>query len=184
VTHKSDWAGGAGVVVGIDSVEAVRTAASRILKEAESAGIDANILVEEFHETESGTELIVGGVRDSSFGPVVLVGLGGVFTELYEDTVQRLAPVTVEEAKAATEELTAARLLEGYRGREKADIEAAAEIVATIGEILIEYESIAEIDVNPVLATGTEVIALDGLIVLSDPGAGAAGTSTKPEEAE
>jgi acetyl-CoA synthetase (ADP-forming) len=166
VTHKSEWADGAGVAVGLDSVEAVRDAAERIFAAAAEQGIDADVLVEEALDVDAGTEVIVGGLRDPSFGPVVLVGLGGVFTEIFEDTSHRLAPVDHAEARAAIDELTAARLLEGYRGSDPADVAALADVVSTVGDLVVDNEGVAEIDVNPVLATAEGAMALDALVVL------------------
>lgn len=170
VTHKSEWADGAGVAVGLDSSEAVRDAAQRIFDAADAAGIDAEVLVEEAVNTNAGTEVIVGGLRDRSFGPVVLVGLGGIFTEIYEDTSHRIAPVDDEEAREAIRELTAAPLLEGYRGREPAGVDALASVVTTVGDLVQSHDAIAEIDVNPVLATPDGAVALDALVVLDDGG--------------
>ncbi|MFC4549905.1 MULTISPECIES: acetate--CoA ligase family protein [Halorussus] len=168
VTHKSEWADGAGVAVGLDSRDAVREAAERIFEAAADADIDADVLVEAALDTDAGTEVIVGGLRDASFGPVVLAGLGGVFTELFEDTSHRLAPVDETEAREAIEELTAARLLRGYRGTPPADVSALAGVVATVGDLVVENEAVAEIDVNPVLATAEGAVALDALVVLEE----------------
>lgn len=168
VTHKSEWAGGVGVAVGLDSQAAVREAATEIFEVAKADGIDADVLVEEACDIDAGTEVIVGGLRDPSFGPVVLTGLGGVFTEIYEDTSHRLAPINRAEARGAIEELTAIELLKGYRGREPADIEALSETVVAIGDLIVEHDAIAEVDVNPVLATDEGAIALDALVVLED----------------
>ncbi|MFB6271069.1 MAG: acetate--CoA ligase family protein, partial [Halobacterium sp.] len=110
--------------------------------------------------------VIVGGLRDPSFGPVVLTGLGGFFTEVYEDTSHRIAPIDAAEAREAIEELTAIELLEGYRGREPADVGALADVVAAVGDLVTEHEAISEVDVNPVLATGDGAVALDALVVL------------------
>jgi len=165
VTHKSDWAGGVGVVVGLDSPEAVREAATRIFGAADEQGIAADVLVEEAIDLDRGTEVIVGGVRDPSFGPVVLTGLGGVFTEVFEDTSHRIAPVDHAEARSAIEALRAAELLYGYRGSDPADVDALASAVVAIGDLVTEH-SIAELDVNPLLATTDGVIALDALVVL------------------
>lgn len=169
VTHKSEWAGGAGVAVGLDSPEAVGSAAERIGSAADEAGIDADVLVEAAHDTGAGTEVIVGGLRDPSFGPVALVGLGGVFTEVYEDTSHRLAPIDRAEARRAIDELTAARLLDGYRGQRAADLDALADVVVAVGDLVVEREPIAEIDVNPVLATADGAVALDALVALEEP---------------
>jgi len=167
VTHKSDWGGGIGVAVGLDSPEAVRDAASEILSAAEERGIAADVLVEEAMDLDRGTEVIVGGVRDPSFGPVVLTGLGGVFTEIFEDTSHRIAPIDHAEARSAIEELRAAELLHGYRGREPADVDALAAAVVAVGDLVTDYP-IAELDVNPLLATTDGIIALDALVVLED----------------
>lgn len=166
ITHKSEWADGIGVTVGLESKEAVREAASEILEAASAASIDANVLVEEARAVDAGTEVIVGGLRDPSFGPVVLVGLGGVFTEIYEDTSHRIAPIDRTEAHKAVEELTAIELLRGYRGREPTDIEALVNSIVSISDLIAEHDSIDEIDVNPVLATADSVVALDALVVL------------------
>lgn len=168
VTHKSEWGDGAGVAVGLDDAEAVEGAAERILEAAAQRGIDAGIYVEAAADLEGGTELIVGGLRDPSFGPTVLVGMGGVFTEVYEDTAHRLAPLSVPEARDALGELRAMRLLEGYRGRPPADVDALADAVSAIGGLVARREGIAEIDANPVLATPEGVIALDALVVLTE----------------
>lgn len=167
VTHKSEWAGGVGVAVGLDSATAVREAAGEILAAADGQGIDAAVLVEAAADLDSGTEVIVGGVRDRSFGPVVLTGLGGVFTEVFEDTSHRIAPVDHAEARSAIEELRAVELLHGYRGSNPADIDALASAVVAVGDLVTEHP-IAELDVNPLLATTDGVIALDALVMLED----------------
>jgi acyl-CoA synthetase (NDP forming) len=177
VTHKSEWADGTGVAVGLDGEEAVRAAAERVFAAAAEAGIDADVLVEAAMDVEAGTEVIVGGLRDPSFGPVVLTGLGGVFTEVFEDTSHRVAPVSPAQARAAIEELRAADLLAGYRGADPADLEALAHVVATVGD-LVTAHPIAELDVNPVLATGDGAVALDALVVLEGDGRDGSGGTT------
>lgn len=167
VAHKSEWAGGVGVAVGLDSEEALREAAEAIFEAAEERGIEVDVLVEEAADLDSGTEVIVGGLRDPSFGPVVLTGLGGVFTEIFEDTSHRIAPIDRAEARSAVEELRAAPLLEGYRGSDPADVDALAGAIAAVGDLVTEHP-IAELDVNPVLASTDGVIALDALVVLEE----------------
>lgn len=168
VTHKSEWGDGAGVQVGLADAGAVRAAADRILSEAEQEGIEADVFVEEAADLDAGTEVIVGGLRDPSFGPTVLVGLGGVFTEVFEDVSHRLAPLDADEAREALEELKAMKLLRGFRDHPAADVDALAETVATVGDIMVENEEITEIDVNPVLATGEGATALDALVVIEE----------------
>lgn len=168
VQHKSEWGGGAGVAVGLDSAEAVREAAERILDRAAGEGIDAAVLVEEAADVDAGTEVIVGGVRKRSFGPTVLAGLGGVFTEVLSDVSHRLAPVDRTEGRAMFEELAGARLLSGYRGQPAADLDSLADVVVAVGDLLAEHDEIAEVDVNPVLATADGALALDALVVLGE----------------
>jgi acyl-CoA synthetase (NDP forming) len=166
VTHKSEWGDGAGVAVGLTDADAVRGTAEAVFAAAEDAGIDADVFVEAAADLDGGTEVIVGGLRDPSFGPTVLVGLGGVFTEVYEDVAHRLAPLDAAEARDALGELKAMKLLSGYRDHPAADVDALAETVAAVGELLVDNGEIAEIDVNPVLATGEGALALDALVVL------------------
>lgn len=168
VQHKSEWAGGDGVQVGLSDADAVRDAAERILAAADTMNVDADVLIEEQVDLESGTELIVGGLRDRAFGPAVLVGLGGVFTEIFEDTSHRLAPLSSDAAHDAINELQAIELLHGYRSRPPADIDALAGIVQTIGDLVADHDDIAEVDVNPVLAQEDGAIALDALVTLRE----------------
>ncbi|WP_424009231.1 acetate--CoA ligase family protein [Haloferax denitrificans] len=168
VTHKSEWMGGLGVTVGVADADEAAAVAADVFDAAADSGIDADVLVEAAADVDAGTEVIVGGLRDPSFGPVVLTGLGGVFTEIFEDTAHRLAPVTQATARAAVQELRSAPLLEGYRGSDPADIDALAGVVKRVGDLLVEREDIAEIDVNPVLVTPSGATALDALVVLEE----------------
>ncbi|GAA0243368.1 acetate--CoA ligase family protein [Haladaptatus pallidirubidus] len=168
IVHKSEWADSVGVALGLETGDAVHEAAQTILDAATAAEIEANVLVEAAHDTDSSTEVIVGALRDPSFGPVVLVGLGGVFTEVFADTSHRLAPIDRAEARSAIEELQAIRILDGYRGRPPADVSALADVIKRVGDLVVDYKAIAEVDVNPVLATDTGAVALDAAVVLQE----------------
>jgi hypothetical protein len=111
-------------------------------------------------------ELIVGVRRDARFGPVLMVGLGGVFTEILADVTFALAPVTPAEAETMLESLAAAPLLHGARGRRPVDLAAAARAVAVISEIGAAHPEIADLEVNPLLATPGGCLGLDARIVL------------------
>ncbi|WP_324664392.1 acetate--CoA ligase family protein [Haloarcula sediminis] len=167
VTHKSEWADGAGVAVGMESADDVRAAAERIFDAATERDIDADVLVEAAMDLDAGTEILVGGLRDPSFGPVVVTGLGGVFSEVFADTSHRIAPVTRAEARAAIAELQVADLLAGYRGSDAADLDALADVVVTVGDLVADHP-IAELDLNPVLASSDGAVALDALVVLEE----------------
>jgi acetate---CoA ligase (ADP-forming) len=98
-----------------------------------------------------GVECFVGGRQDPVFGPVVMVGLGGIFIEVFKDTAIRLAPVTKAEASDMVRELKAYTLLQGVRGRSAADLEALADVIVTISALLAAAPEIAELDLNPVI---------------------------------
>ena len=99
-----------------------------------------------------GIELILGGRRDPVFGPVVLVGIGGIFTEIFRDTAIELAPVDSTAAHAMLRRLKGAALLNGYRSQEPLDIAAIADAVSALSRLMFERQDILEIDVNPFIA--------------------------------
>jgi hypothetical protein len=114
-----------------------------------------------------GIELIVGARFDRQFGPIVLVGLGGTGVEVYKDVAIRLAPVTEAEAEAALLSLAGARLLQGYRGRPKADLQAIRNLIAAFSRLLMELgDRAASIDLNPVLCNDTGALIADARIML------------------
>jgi acyl-CoA synthetase (NDP forming) len=117
--------------------------------------------VEAMVDTNDGVELIVGGRRDPHFGPVVLVGAGGVLTELVADTAVRLAPIGTDTAYEMVAELRVAALLAGFRGRAPVAVGALAELIATVSRLIAAYPRIRELDLNPVLVTSTGTVALD-----------------------
>ena len=168
VSHKSEWAGGIGVVVGLTTPEDVRTTATQQLRAANERGIEANVLVESAVDLDAGIECIVGGIRDPSFGPVVMVGLGGIFTEVFDDTAHRLAPIDSTVAEQMIAELDAYALLSGIRGEEPRSIASLVDVIVTVSDLLDTYPQIAEIDLNPVLVTAEDAIELDALIALSE----------------
>ncbi|MGM4903029.1 acetate--CoA ligase family protein [Tardiphaga sp. 866_E4_N2_1] len=115
-----------------------------------------------------GVEIIVGTLLDETFGPMVMVGLGGVTAELFKDVVYRPAPVSAAEAASMLGALKAAPLLNGFRGTLKADVSAAAELIAQISQLAAQFKGeIAEIELNPVLVhpTGEGVTIVDALVV-------------------
>jgi acetyltransferase len=117
---------------------------------------------------KKGVEIIVGTMTDKTFGPVVMVGLGGITTELFRDVVYRPAPVGAEEAGAMLAGLKAAPLLSGFRGAAKADVAALAQFIADVSLLAARHaQEIAEIELNPVLvhSEGQGVTIVDALVV-------------------
>jgi len=118
---------------------------------------------------DAGVELIVGIERDPSFGPCVIVGLGGVFTEVLDDVALRLAPVTQAVAMAMIDELRGARLLDGARGGPPVDKEAVAGLIVDLSRLAVDRGDLFEVDLNPVIASADGAVAVDGLVVLAGP---------------
>ena len=117
-----------------------------------------------------GEELILGFTRDPQLGPALLLGMGGVTAELFQDTTLRLLPVTLDDARAMLAELRTYPLLDGFRGRPKADVEAAARCIVAFSDMALRLgERLQEAEINPLLVRpqGQGVVALDGLTVLS-----------------
>lgn len=111
-------------------------------------------------------ELVAGLVRDPQFGPSVLLGLGGVLTEVLADVVFRIAPLTRWDAFQMMEELRGRKILEDFRGQPSVDREAMAELIITLGRIGLENPAIREIDINPLKIQAGKPLAVDALIIL------------------
>ncbi len=97
----------------------------------------------------SGLELILGRKQNRQFGPVVLVGLGGIFVELFEDIAVRVAPISRREAQEMIEGVRGAQILLGARGRKRADIEAVVDAILHFSQLMIDFPEIQELDINP-----------------------------------
>ncbi|MFE7119770.1 acetate--CoA ligase family protein [Streptomyces sp. NPDC057654] len=159
--HKSD---SGGVALGLRDEESVRAAHADMARRLDPPGF----CVEAMADLGDGVELIVGVQRDPRFGPVAMVGLGGVATEVLRDVVFALAPVTPAHARAVLGELRAAALLRGVRGRPAVDLDALAAAVATVTEVAAAHPEITELEVNPLLATADGCLGLDARIVLEN----------------
>jgi acetyltransferase len=166
LAHKSDVGA---VRLALVGDEAVRQAAEELLAlgarlAAAGTATVRGLLVEPM--VERGLELLAGMTRDPQFGPIVLVGIGGVLTELLDDVVLRLAPVSSDEAASMLSELRGSRLLDGWRGRPAVDRSAVARIIVALGQLADARPDIRAIDLNPVVAGPEGAIAVDALVVL------------------
>ena len=153
--HKSD---AGGVRLGLPDAAAVRAAAQELL----ALDPDAHVLVQPM---VAGTEVVVGAMRDASLGPVVMVGLGGVYVEVLRDVAFRLAPVDTDEAMEAVASLRGFGLLSGARGRPPVDLDAVAATVVAASQLIAALPDVAELDLNPVLASAAGALAVDVRIV-------------------
>lgn len=125
---------------------------------------DGAVLVQEM--VKGSRELMVGLTRDAQFGPCVMFGLGGIFTEILKDVSFRLAPLEPGDAIDMMQEIRAHRILEAIRGMDEVDRNALAGILMSVGRIGVENERIKEIDINPLIIRGRDPIAVDALVVL------------------
>lgn len=128
-----------------------------------------------------GTELILGCRRDPVFGPIVLAGIGGIFTEIFRDSVIELAPVDEEDAPAMLRRLKGVALLDGYRSREPLDVAAIAKSLSALSRLIADRPDIAEIDINPFIAYPQGAVAVDALVRLD--GASPAPSRKRPSPA-
>ena len=131
-------------------------------------------VVERMAALDQGIELIVGCRRDPLFGPVALVGCGGIYAELLRDTRTALAPLDAGGVQTLLEELRAAPLLTGARGRGALDVAAAATAAAALSRFAAAHPEVAEVEVNPLLVLPSGALALDARIVLRRAGDDAA----------
>ncbi|MCU1606828.1 MAG: Acetyltransferase [Modestobacter sp.] len=158
VTHKSDVGGvhlsirdAAGLDAALDALEAI--GASRFLVESMAP---------------AGVDLIVGASRDPVFGPVVLVGLGGVVAEALADVAIAPAPLSAERAGALADELTGRALLDGFRGGPVADRAALGAVLAALGNLLADHLEIDDVEINPLRVTAGGLLALDAVLTLGN----------------
>jgi len=112
-------------------------------------------------------ELVVGLNRDPQFGPCVMLGTGGMMTEVFKDTAFRMAPFGMIEAKDMTEELRFKAILGAFRGQKPADMDILCRTLIAVGKIGLELETVSELDINPMIITPEgRVVAVDALVVL------------------
>jgi acyl-CoA synthetase (NDP forming) len=166
IAHKSEVGG---VRVGINAKGEAFSAYRELLENAVKHRPNADIqgvLVSPM--AKKGVEIIIGTLLDKTFGPMVMVGLGGITTELFRDVVYRPAPVGVGEAETMVGELKAAPLLRGFRGAPKADVAALAKLISQVSVLAARLkDQVSEIELNPVLVhpTGQGLTIVDALVV-------------------
>lgn len=157
VIHKSEKNG---VEVGIGNERQLKETFDRLSKIEGAAGV----LIEEM---VSGVELIIGAKNDFQFGPVILLGLGGTWAEIYKDVVLRMAPLMQKDIDSMKRCLRARPLLEGYRGAEPVDSERLNKLLLTLSDLVMSLEQDFEsIDLNPVICNSSRCVIADARIML------------------
>ena len=169
IAHKTD---AGGVVLNIGDAAALKTAAGQILARVKAGHPAARINGILVQRMEKGlAEAIVGFRRDPQVGPVVVLGIGGILAEIYRDFALRLAPVSIDTARAMVGEVRGLAVIRGYRGLPRGDCEALARAVAAMSQLaLLEGRTVTEAEINPLIVKpeGEGVVAVDGLIVFRD----------------
>ncbi len=162
LAHKSDQGL---VALHLADEAAVEQAYDRISAAAGSA-LEGVLIQEMVYGTR---ELVAGLNRDPQFGPCVMLGVGGVMTEIFKDMVFRMAPVNEREARDMLSQLRAGEMLEEFRGQQRADENSICRVITGIGNIGMQFSEVAEIDINPmIIAADGRVTAVDALIVLEE----------------
>jgi len=165
ITHKTDVGG---VLLGLQSPQEVQNGFDKILSNVHKARPDLTIegiTVQPMVQINNAVELIIGSKKDPVFGPVLLVGLGGVTAELFQDRALELPPITPARFLSMLKSLRCWPLLDGYRGRPKANIEALTDIMAKYSTLILEQDWIEESDLNPVLVNEHQAVVLDARFV-------------------
>jgi acyl-CoA synthetase (NDP forming) len=167
IVHKTD---AGGVILNIDSDRALARAWTELQKNVRRAvpGLgDPDVLVERM--VPAGTEFIIGALRDQTFGPVVMFGLGGIFVETLRMVGFRLAPLNIDEAGEMIRDALPRGMTASARNRLRMNTTAIAETLVALGQLLEEQPEVAEVDLNPFLAGSGGGMALDARIILAAP---------------
>jgi acetyltransferase len=165
ITHKTDVGGVKLNLVDADAVEgAYRSIADAVVNRHGADAFDGVTVQPMINWT--GYELILGSSVDAQFGPVLLFGMGGTLVEVVRDRALALPPLTTTLARRLVEGTQVARALAGVRGRRAVDMAALDELLVRFSQLVVEIPRIAEIDINPLLASAEQLIALDARVVL------------------
>jgi acyl-CoA synthetase (NDP forming) len=165
LVHKTE---NGAVRLGLSGGDTVEGAAAQMARAVEQAGHHAaGFIVQRM--APSGEEMLVGVVGDPVFGPVVACGAGGVTTELLNDVVVRITPLSVADARDMVHSLRTFPLLDGYRGRPKANVAALEEMLLRVSALVEAHAEVAEMDLNPVIVNSANALVLDARIRIEPP---------------
>jgi len=165
IAHKTDVGG---VAVNLSSDEEVRRTYGLMMSQVRDRMPTARVNGVTVEKMFSGREVIVGMVRDETFGPVITFGLGGIFVEIMKDVSQRIAPVTEEGVDEMIRSIKAYPILTGARGRRPADIDALKKVIFGVAQIAMDFPEITELEINPVMVgdAGQGCGAVDALVTI------------------
>ena len=167
ILHKSD---AGGVKVGLKSAVEVKNAIDDMANSPKIKGAHIDgYLIEEM--APAGQEMVVGAVRDANFGPLLMVGLGGIFVEVLRDVSFRICPITRLDAQEMLDDLKGAAILDGARGRKAVSREAIIDVLLKVGGengLLMQHaDDFAEADINPLIVSESGAVAVDARFILT-----------------
>ena len=168
ITHKSDVGG---VALNLKNADMVRNAFNEMMKTVAERRPDAKLegaTVQKMVNTSEGVEMIVGTKKDDTFGTVMLVGMGGIQAELFKDRRLEFPPLNEKLARQMLESLKIYPLLKGWRGDSPKNIDKLIEVLIRMSYLAADYPEIKELDINPLIVTPDDVIALDARIVVDE----------------
>lgn len=164
VVHKSD---AGGVLLGLEDGASVRegfeTLVNRVSSSVPEAHIEGVLVCKEAPE---GMEVIVGGLEDATFGPTVMAGMGGIFTEVLRDVSFRVAPLEPRDAEEMIKQIRGYPLLTGARGQKPLDVTSLAQLLLSVSRLVTEHGEIKELDLNPVRLYEEGLLVLDARMVV------------------
>ena len=164
ITHKFDVGG---VILDVNSKEEAKQGFNQIIENVKKHNPKATIegvLVQEM--APCSTEVIVGSIKDSQFGPTLMFGFGGTFVEVLKDVSFRIAPIDEADAKEMISEVKAYPILKGYRGQPPADLEVLTQILLNVSKLVMDHQEIKELDLNPVMVYEKGAKTVDARIIL------------------
>ncbi len=166
ISHKSDVGG---VILGLSDGAACTRAVEDIQRKfGQDKGFQGIILQQMVPKPPGSFEMIIGAKRDPQFGPVVMLGHGGIFVEVIGKTSLRIAPLPLAEIELMIDELPGSELLKGVRGLPPADREALVDAINRVGHLMVEHPEISSIDINPILVSASGAVALDTRLFLNE----------------
>ena len=165
ILHKSDVGG---VILNVKDEKELKVQYEKLLVEIGKRNPSAKVLgvlIEKM--MPSSTEVIVGGIRDSQFGPSIMFGIGGIFAEIYDDVAFRVAPIDKIDASNLVHEIKGYKILEGARGKPPADLDSLINVLTSVSDLMMEHNAISQLDLNPVIVYSDGVCAVDVRIILA-----------------
>jgi acyl-CoA synthetase (NDP forming) len=165
ILHKSDVGG---VVLNVKDEKELEVQYEKLLVEIgkrEPSAKVLGVLIEKM--MPPSTEVIVGGIRDSQFGPSIMFGIGGIFAEIYDDVAFRVAPIDKIDASNLVHEIKGYKILEGARGKPPADLNSLINVLISVSDLMMEHDAISQLDLNPVIVYSDGVCAVDVRIILA-----------------